>query len=279
MASPSSPGRFHQAHFGLLTLHGKESILAPALSERWQARLSHSQAFDTDSLGTFSGEVERRLSPVECALHKARLACELVGADFGLGSEGSFETAPWGFGVMNQELVACVPAEGDWHVVGYHVAPVAVGECRYGEREQQEHFWQHLPEGQGVMLIGEGRVAKGLRSQTEAMAQLTDWYGDRIPSDLRIAYDLRAHQSPVRREAIALAVANLLERLDSFCEHCHRPGFWPDQYETGLPCRDCDYPTNSLRARIARCEGCGLQQRFEVETPTADPATCPRCNP
>lgn len=279
MGSIEFPAHFTRAHFGLLSLHGKEQILAPALAQRWQARLSITQDFDTDSLGTFSGEVERRMSPLECALHKARLALALTGGEFGLGSEGSFGPSPWGFGVINQELIACVPARGEWCVVGCHAAPVAVGECCFGDADQQALFWQHLPEGQGVMLIGEGRVAKGLRTREQANCQLSDWYGAQIPPDLRIAYDLRAHQSPLRRETIALAANNLLERLDSRCPACTRPGFWPDKRETGLPCADCGCPTSSLKRRLACCDACGHQQSSAVEARYSDPTHCPRCNP
>lgn len=270
---------FREAHFGLLTLHGKETIMAPLLAQRWGARLSLSTNFDTDSLGTFSGEVERQLSPLDCALHKARLACELTGADYGLGSEGSFGAGHWGFGVINQELVACVSARGDWQVIGCHATPVAVTECRYGNSEQLEHFWQHLPEEQGLIVKSELGVAKGLKSKDQVMAQLADWYGQHVPADVRIAYDLRAHQSPLRRANIALAFVNLLERMDSPCDNCGRPGFWPDQREHGLSCRDCGCPTNSLSARIVHCNGCGYKQRFPVDEVDADPATCPRCNP
>lgn len=279
MQPTTRPAVFAGAHFGLVTLHGKESIIAPALAQRWQARLTTTTAFDTDSLGTFSGEVERRLSPVECALQKARLALSLTGAGFGLGSEGSFGTAPWGFGVINQELIACVTADANWHVVGCHAAPVAVTECRHGDAHARADFWRNLPAGQAVILVSEEHVAKGVASEAEAEKLLTDWYGGRIPPDLRISYDLRAHHSPARRINIALALENLMKRLESACACCGRPGFWPDLYETGLPCSACGFPTNSLSARIARCEGCGHQESTAVESTHADPATCPLCNP
>jgi hypothetical protein len=273
------PVTFQRAHFGLVTLHGKESLIAPALTRRWQARLSVSAGFDTDSLGTFSGEVERRLSPLDCALHKARQAVLLTGAEFGLGSEGSFGPGPWGFGVFNQELVVCVSAHSDWTVIGGHTAPVAVEECRYGDAGQQESFWQRLPDGQGVIVISGQRIAKGLQSRAEVIEQLALWHGEQVPGDARLMYDLRAHQSLIRRATLALAINNLLDRLDSHCEHCGRPGFWPDHPEPGLPCADCGGPTNSLRARRARCDGCGREQITAVDAVYADPATCPRCNP
>lgn len=270
---------FQGAHFGLVTLHGKESIFAPALAQRWQAYLTNNSSFNTDSLGTFSGEVERRFSPVECALRKARLALTLTGADFGLGSEGSFSTGPWGFGVINQELVACVSKMQDWFVVGHFAAPVSVMECRYGDTNDRDRFWHKLPNGQGVMLVSEDHIAKGVTSEAEATEILTAWYGEHIPDDLRIAYDLRAHQAPMRRSNIALALENLMQRLESHCTQCGQPGFWPDHHKTGLPCSACGFPTDNIISRSAHCEGCGHQVTTAVEALYADPATCPFCNP
>jgi hypothetical protein len=271
--------RFHGGHFGLVTLHGKASIIAPALAQRWQAHLSNNTNFDTDSLGTFSGDIARVLSPRECALHKAQLALDLTGAEFGLGSEGSFETTRWGFGVVNQELIACISSKEGWCVVGSHSAYVAVAECRYGDSAARQTFWHNLPAEQGVMLIGERHMAKGVRSEAEANTLLTSWYGQHIPADLRISYDLRAHQSPLRRTNIALALENLMMRLESACTQCGRPGFWPDLRETGLACRACGFPTDNPRAYIACCDGCGFQQSKATTASHADPATCPMCNP
>jgi hypothetical protein len=62
----------------LLTKHDKAGMVAPALAPLGLEVLA-TDGFDTDTLGTFSGEVERTLSPLECARRKARLACELTG--------------------------------------------------------------------------------------------------------------------------------------------------------------------------------------------------------
>lgn len=277
---PKATGQlFHGARFGLVTRHGKESIMAPALAQRWQASLLHSTDFDTDSLGTFSGEIERRLSPLECAIHKARLAQTLTGAEYGLGSEGSFSSTLWGFGIVNRELIACVNATTELLVVGSHTALVGVAECCYGDTPARALFWRNLPQGQGVMLIGKKHIAKAVISEKEANAILRNWYGTAIPADVRIAYDLRAHQSPIRRANIALALENLMLRLESACHACGQVGFWPDHIETGLPCSACGFATENIRARIARCAGCGHEERNILPITHADPATCPMCNP
>ncbi|VEB44225.1 Uncharacterized protein conserved in bacteria [Chromobacterium violaceum] len=78
----------------LLTRHGKHAAIAPALAGiGWDLALVDS--FDTDSLGAFTGETPRAGSQLDAALAKARLACELSGLRYGIGSEGSFGGDPW----------------------------------------------------------------------------------------------------------------------------------------------------------------------------------------
>lgn len=83
----------------LLTKHRKSQQLAPVLYDIG-IELVEIDFFDTDELGTFSGEIERKLSPKDCALIKAKKAVELTGLNVGLGSEGSFGGGPLA-GFMN----------------------------------------------------------------------------------------------------------------------------------------------------------------------------------
>jgi hypothetical protein len=46
--------------------------------------------FDTDLLGTFTGEIERKLDPIATARQKCLLAMKLSNCDLGVASEGSF---------------------------------------------------------------------------------------------------------------------------------------------------------------------------------------------
>ena len=101
----------------ILTQHDKARLIAPALHRLgWQ--LSELSSFDTDTLGSFSGERPRFMSPYECALRKAAIAAELSGADIGIGSEGSFSPGPYGLGTFNLELLCCVNVAAGWAVTG-----------------------------------------------------------------------------------------------------------------------------------------------------------------
>jgi len=274
MASP-----FQDAAFALLTLHGKQHVIAPVLWQQLKARILHTDAYDTDALGTFSGEIERALAPAECAEKKAELACSLTGCALGLGSEGSFSPGPFGLTTFNEELLACVNVERQWTVVGrsYQACTVREQQCR--NAEELAAFINATPPGQGLILKAQGLIGKGLVGAPAVTEQLQRWFKTLTPWPLTVSYDLRAHHCPERRTRIAKAAENLAERLLSACPGCGRPGFWPDEVEIGLPCQWCKTPTNAIMRRLATCPQCHYQQAFAVAEDYADPANCPVCNP
>ena len=270
---------FQDTTFGLLTLHGKEEVMSPVLWERLRVKIQHTQGYDTDSLGTFSGEIERMLTPIDCAKKKAELACSLTGNPIGLGSEGSFSPGPFGLLTFNEELVACVNVEEKWSVVGRSYQPCSVREQECRNADELAAFISQTPLNQGLILKVQGNLSKGLYGDSAIREQLDQWFGNATQWPLTICYDLRAHHCPERRERIAEATENLVERLLSGCPNCERPGFWPDEVRFGLPCQWCRTPTNEVKERIILCRNCQYQQVLEVEKEFADPFNCPRCNP
>ena len=56
-----------------LTCHQKETVVAPILEKQGFA-IRVENGFDTDALGTFTGETPRTLTQVQAALKKAQLA-------------------------------------------------------------------------------------------------------------------------------------------------------------------------------------------------------------
>lgn len=276
---------FSKRQFALLTRHGKENILAPLLRSQLGATLRLTQEFDTDQLGTFSGELERRLSPSDCARKKAQLACELTGLDLGLGSEGSFGPSHYGFGTGNHELVACVDLQQGWSVIGHHYNLSGVRSATIRSAPELRQFVAQTPPNQGLLLRSSAGIAKGLQGIDTIEAFLKEWFGNDVllgsafPQPVTISDDLRAHQCPERRENIHKAMENLIARLLSPCPECNTPGFWPDHADSGLPCRSCGCPTHSIKARRACCQNCKAERTYPVSETEADPSLCPLCNP
>ena len=102
---------------GLLTKHEKEAIIAPIMAEVG-IELIHTDAFDTDTLGSFDGRIERTLTALEAGKEKARLAADLTGCEIGLGSEGTFSAGPLGLGHALYEIVVAYAPAQQWIAVG-----------------------------------------------------------------------------------------------------------------------------------------------------------------
>ena len=78
----------------LATMHGKSEVIGPALEARLGMEIVVPPIIDTDTFGTFTGEIPRAGSMYDAALAKARLGMRLTGINVGIASEGSFGPHP-----------------------------------------------------------------------------------------------------------------------------------------------------------------------------------------
>tara|TARA_R110002012_G_scaffold300941_1_gene500995 strand:+ start:18397 stop:18879 length:483 start_codon:yes stop_codon:yes gene_type:complete len=85
---------FENRRLLIATKHGKEKVIAPLLEKHLGVSCFVDQRFDTDILGTFSGEIKRELDPIANARRKCLLAMEANNCDLGVASEGSFGAHP-----------------------------------------------------------------------------------------------------------------------------------------------------------------------------------------
>jgi hypothetical protein len=267
----------------LLTRHQKQQVIAPILHKAFGWQVETTEAFDTDRLGTFSGEVARSKTALDCALEKAQLACQLTGLRRGLGSEGSFGGGPYGdFLPWHQELVTYIDLDNNWQVSGIAHGPSFHQQQSINSSRQLQAFIDDLPHAQALVVYPKSRPAnhiyKGLLSQNAILSAFTACQ-DYSTEPVIVEYDLRAMHCPQRLERIAEATDNLVARLRCICPKCQHPGFWPDRIVAGLPCESCDMPTQDIAKRIAECVKCHHQEVYPVDKPFADPVHCPNCNP
>ena len=78
----------------IATKHQKERVIAPLVERALGVKCIVPESFDTDILGTFTGEVDRKDDPVTTVHKKCMLAMELHGCDLAIASEGSFGPHP-----------------------------------------------------------------------------------------------------------------------------------------------------------------------------------------
>ncbi|MDE3223094.1 MAG: hypothetical protein KGL79_06625, partial [Acidobacteriota bacterium] len=90
----------------LISKHHKEEIIGPIFDEfGWSLETVWA---DTDQLGTFSGDIPRRQSPIETVRRKALLGTHHTDAPWLVASEGTIRTSFTGL-VEGIEIVALVP--------------------------------------------------------------------------------------------------------------------------------------------------------------------------
>lgn len=85
---------FNRRKLIIATKHKKEIVIAPILEKSLGVTCFKDKTFDTDILGTFSGEIERKLDSLATVMKKCLLAMKLNNFDLGLASESSFSPHP-----------------------------------------------------------------------------------------------------------------------------------------------------------------------------------------
>lgn len=85
---------FENRRLIIATMHKKESVIAPILEKELGINCFIDESFNTDSFGTFTGEVERQIDPVSTAREKCLQAMMMNDCDLGVASEGSFGPHP-----------------------------------------------------------------------------------------------------------------------------------------------------------------------------------------
>ena len=85
---------FSGSHLVVTTLHQKGQVISGPFHRSLGVEVSDSTGIDTDQLGTFSGEIERKGGPKEIVHKKALLGFKYKNARFSVATEGSFGPNP-----------------------------------------------------------------------------------------------------------------------------------------------------------------------------------------
>lgn len=102
----------------IVTKHEKEKIIAPLFEDFFGVSCATPKTFDTDSLGTFSGEISRKNDALTTLRQKCLLAMEMEGFDLAIATEGSFGSHPSVFfAPANDELIMLIDKKNDIEIV------------------------------------------------------------------------------------------------------------------------------------------------------------------
>lgn len=270
------------------TKHKKEKVIAPILEKDLGVRVIIPDNFDTDQFGTFTREIARTGDQLETARRKAIAAMDLLGADLGLASEGSFGPHPSiPFITSSFELVLLIDRKHELEIRGHHRSGKTNAEATYiSSIAEAKEFAKKIgfPEHGLVVRRSEHNkrdIFKGITSYPELEEKVSYLLGKIFVKKVYLEADLRAHVNTTRMKNIELATKDLIKNIRSLCPKCGTPGFVAVDVVRGLPCGDCGQKTDLPLAIVRGCQKCKF--KMEVLPPKsktlADPGMCSHCNP
>lgn len=270
----------------LATDHGKQHAIAPAFVEilGWQIEVA---AIDTDSWGTFTGDVPRLLSPRETAREKAQRGAVSLGLGLGVGSEGTIGPHPHvPFLTSDLEILAFVDLEEGYAVFESVLSTeiVAVSEMwstnlSLVDLVERADLPRHALIARTVNT-SPPMIHKGITTLDELKRCLSKLQEADAHAEILIESDYRAMMSPSRQAVIEQCAHKLATRLTRLCPSCSTRGWGVVDHERGVPCRGCGtLSRDAISADIEGCVRCDHRVTSLRAVSEVDPAQCQVCNP
>ncbi len=274
----------------LTTKHAKALAVGKPFEKYLKANFLE-YVVDTDQLGTFSGEIERKQTALECAKKKCELALEIPGSkiEFALASEGSFGPHPLiPFAASDHEILYFIDQRRNFHL---HISYLST-ETNY-QMERVDTLEKLLEFAKATLFPShalilranrnemKGPIYKGLQSEIELKDAFTKIQKSTPDRFVWVETDMRAHLNPTRMKVIEEAGAKLARRLATLCPSCGLPGWGLIELIKGLECTLCGMQTELIRSEIFGCVKCTYREvkNREDGLKSADPANCQYCNP
>lgn len=270
----------------IVTKHGKEQVLAPLLEQALGVKCIVADGFDTDKLGTFTGEVEREDDALMTLRRKCHEGMQAFGCDLAVASEGSFGPHPSVFfAAADDELVMLVDKHNNLEIVSRELSlETNFSSAEIHNAEQLEKFIALASFPSHAVIIRESRdsnrnIVKGITDKDQLL-KLNEEYLEKY-GRYTIETDMRAMFNPKRMGVIAKAAEKLVEKINSLCPQCSLPGFGVTEVRKGLPCQLCGFGTASTLSHIYTCAGCNYTEEklYPNGVQAEDPMYCDICNP
>jgi hypothetical protein len=270
----------------IATKHQKERVIAPILEKELGVTCFVDGAFDTDTLGTFTGEAERELDPVSTAREKCLRAMKLSNCDLGIASEGSFGSHPSIFFVSaDDEFLIFIDTLNNIEVI---VRELSTSTNFYGKQIQTQKELFEFADQAGFPTHGL-ILRKSKDEKIDIHKGITDLENlkksfEHLYSKYNSVYaetDMRAMYNPTRMNVIEKATKKLVQKIKCSCPQCQMPGFGVTDAKRGLNCSLCGSPTNSILSYIYVCQQCEFtkEEMYPNDITTEDPTYCDYCNP
>lgn len=270
----------------IATMHHKENVIAPILEKALGVNCFIDQTFDTDLLGTFSGEVERKLDPIATAKEKCLRAMKTNNCELGIASEGSFGAHPTLFFIpADDEFLVFIDIKNKIEIV---IRELSTSTNFNGKEIESEEDLINFAETIGFpehgLILRKSRdeneeIHKGIRN-FETLKNVFEKLKS-TNNSVYVETDMRAMHNPLRMKVIEKASYQLVKKIQSTCPECKMPGFGITASKSGLKCKLCGAPTHSILSFFHTCQHCQFtkEEMYPHQKTTEEPMHCDYCNP
>lgn len=194
-------------------MHKKEQAIQPSFETLLGCKCIQTD-LNTDSLGTFTGEIERKLSPYECAKEKCKMALTLENADICVANEGSFGPHPFiPFIAADHELLFFIDKNLGFNLSIYKIFLKTNYKSKTIQKIEELHAFakEALFPSHGLIVrpnISENRkIYKGIQNLEDLLKAFSECSKDSSDEKVWVGTDMRAHMNPTRMQMIALRIA------------------------------------------------------------------------
>jgi hypothetical protein len=277
---------FENRRLIIATKHEKEKVIAPLLEQYLGVICFTDHQFDTDTLGTFSGEIEREFDPITSARKKCLLAMEASNCDLGVASEGSFGAHPSVFfASADDEFLLFIDKKNNLEIIVRELSMETNFSGKEVETEKDLLKFANTVKfpSHGLILrkskLDTEHIIKGITSQTD-LIQAFDLLKEKFAT-VYAETDMRAMYNPSRMLVIQNACKKLVSKINSSCPQCEMPGYGITGAKKGLKCSLCDTPGKSALSHTYACAHCEYEQEvmYPDKKTEEDPMYCNYCNP
>lgn len=277
---------FQNRKLVIATKHQKEQVIAPILEKELGVLCFTDETFDTDTLGTFTGEIERTLDPISAAREKCLRAMEMNKCDLGVASEGSFAPHPSLFFInADDEFLIFIDKKNNLEIIARELST----ETNFNGKQLTTET-ELLDFATSIGFPTHGLILRKTKDDVSEIykgitnLEILKKTFQRLQHQYQSAYaetDMRAIYNPTRMKVIKKATIKLVEKIKSTCPECHTPGFGITQAKKGLTCSLCGSPTNSTLSYTYQCQRCNYtkEEMYPNKKTTEDPMYCDYCNP
>lgn len=268
------------------TKHKKDLIVTPIFFDILNWKVTAVE-FDTDSFGTFSGEVPRIGTPLDCAVGKAREALRITGAKKAIASEGSIGPDPrMPLTIANIETMVYLDLELNLQIVETIISnDIFACKVELNSIDEYKSKLSDLDLANHSVIVRSisepfNFLEKGINNQLNLKAAVTKCKKLNSEEAVVIESDFRAMHSLSRRRNIALCAQKLAQRIKNVCDSCGSPGWGLVGYSKGLPCEVCGLINESaVRADQFGCQKCDKIQIINRDLTSISAKYCNFCNP